>query len=115
MDFGYWYYPDGRTASQQQQFQSVEIKPQALELLFSMACSYPFRVSIDNLNSVEQSGETAANDEQMFAQKVYQQALEFLRQGLPERPQVFLNALGDYYSTNTISAELTARLKLYAR
>ncbi|MGP4847550.1 elongation factor P hydroxylase, partial [Marinobacter sp. 1Y8] len=37
-DFGYWYAPDGRSAAQQQAFERVEIKPQALECLFTLAC-----------------------------------------------------------------------------
>ena len=53
IDFGYWYLPDGRTAEQQQVFQSVEVKPQAMEWILSMAAGYRFRVSIDNLNGKE--------------------------------------------------------------
>ena len=34
-DFGYWYQPDGRTSKQQAEFEKVEIKPQALEWIFS--------------------------------------------------------------------------------
>ena len=37
VDFGYWYEPDGRTASQQALFQSVEVKPQAMEWILSIA------------------------------------------------------------------------------
>ena len=36
-DLGYWYAPDGRTAEQQALFEQVEIKPQAIEWLFSKA------------------------------------------------------------------------------
>lgn len=49
-DLGYWYAPDGRSREQQQLFEQVEVKPQALEWLFSVACDRPFRVSLDNLN-----------------------------------------------------------------
>lgn len=48
-DFGYWYAPDGRNPTQQQAFEAVEVKPQALEWLFSLACGYRFSVSVDNL------------------------------------------------------------------
>lgn len=48
-DFGYWYAPDGRDQSQQQQFEQVEIKPQAIECLLTLACNKPFNVSKDNL------------------------------------------------------------------
>ena len=49
-DFGYWYAADGRNTEQQMAFQQVEIRPQALELLFCAAAGHPFRVSLDNLN-----------------------------------------------------------------
>lgn len=48
-DLGYWYAPDGRTAEQQALFERVEIKPQAIEWLFSKAFGLNFRVSLDNL------------------------------------------------------------------
>src|SRR3546814_2809228 len=34
-DYGYWYAADGRDLEQQHLFEQVEVKPQALELLFS--------------------------------------------------------------------------------
>lgn len=48
-DLGYWYAPDGRTAEQQALFERVEIKPQAIEWMFSKAFGRKFRVSLDNL------------------------------------------------------------------
>ena len=30
VDYGYWYAPDGRSADQQTEFESVEVKPQAV-------------------------------------------------------------------------------------
>lgn len=48
-DYGYWYAPDGRNAEQQAEFERVEVKPQALEWIFSVACGVMFRVSVDNL------------------------------------------------------------------
>src|SRR5690606_16580490 len=49
-DFGYWYAPEGRSAAAQRSFEEVESRPQALEWLFSQACAYPFRISVDNLD-----------------------------------------------------------------
>ena len=37
VDFGYWYVPDGRTAEQQDLFQIVEVKPQAVEWILSQS------------------------------------------------------------------------------
>jgi elongation factor P hydroxylase len=56
-DLGYWYAPDGRNAEQQALFEKVEVKPQALEWLFTQACQRKFRVSLDNLNGQAGSGE----------------------------------------------------------
>lgn len=71
-DFGYWYAPDGRSEAQQQAFERVEIKPQALECLFTLACGRVFRVSQDNLFAdFDTSGST-------FALNVYQQAEDYI-------------------------------------
>ncbi|MEC7119203.1 MAG: elongation factor P hydroxylase [Pseudomonadota bacterium] len=56
-DLGYWYAPDGRTREQQSLFEQVEVKPQALEWLFTAACNRKFRVSLDNLNGDAGHGE----------------------------------------------------------
>lgn len=60
-DLGYWYAPDGRTAEQQQLFEQVEVKPQALEWLLTVACDRPFRVSLDNLNGDAGNGHAFKN------------------------------------------------------
>ena len=65
-DLGYWYAPDGRTAEQQALFESVEIKPQAIEWLFSKAFGRKFRVSLDNLTG--DGGDGAAFKDNVFAQ-----------------------------------------------
>ena len=88
-DFGYWYAPDGRTEAQQQAFERVEIKPQALECLFSLACGRDFQVSQDNLLAdFDTSGSTFAHD-------VYQQAKEYIvdPQTLPRDAKTLLQAL----------------------
>jgi hypothetical protein len=78
LDFGYWYRPDGRTPSQQAEFEQAEVKPQALEWLFSMACGRVFIASADNL-----SGE--ASDDLAFRLAVSAQARSYVEQGLPIR------------------------------
>ncbi len=88
-DFGYWYAPDGRTAAQQQAFERVEVKPQALECLFSLACGLPFQVSQDNLSAdFNTSGST-------FAYDVYVQAKEYVAEPhkLPRDAKTLLSAL----------------------
>lgn len=89
-DFGYWYAPDGRTAAQQQAFESVEVKPQALEWLFCEAAAHPFRVSLDNL-----SGEPT--DSRPFERKVMEQVERYLRDGIPPRPARFIAELLRFY------------------
>ena len=88
-DFGYWYAPDGRTAAQQQAFERVEIKPQALECLFSLACGRDFQVSQDNLFA---DFDTSTST---FAHDVYQQAKAYIAEPhtLPRDAKTLLQAL----------------------
>ncbi|OTG83894.1 elongation factor P hydroxylase [Acinetobacter sp. ANC 4648] len=65
-DLGYWYAPDGRTAEQQSLFEQVEIKPQAIEWLFSTALGRKFRVSLDNLTG--DGGDGAIFKDHVYAQ-----------------------------------------------
>lgn len=87
VDYGYWYEPDGRTEEQQRLFERVEIKPQALEWIFTIATAQKFRLSIDNVNQPE----IQASEE--FRNNVYAQALNYLQQGLPVRANNFLVSL----------------------
>ena len=52
-DYGYWYCPDGRDATQQREFEQVEVKPQAIEWAMTIAANRRFQVSTDNLNGAE--------------------------------------------------------------
>lgn len=105
-DYGYWYLPDGRTSEEQMLFQAVEVKPQAIELLFSLAANYQFQFSLDNLNG-------NSGDLMPFKQAVYEQALHYNLVGLPKRAQIFYTKLCDFYQTSleTITAQLTALYK----
>lgn len=89
IDFGYWYAPDGRNASQQSAFENVEYKPQALEWFFAKACGYRFRISVDNLNA---QGSQAASDG-VFEQRVIAQAEHWAEHGLPDDGFSFFKAL----------------------
>ncbi len=92
-DFGYWYTPDGRTAEQQRLFEQVEIKPQAIEWILSVAAGYRFFISADNLN-----GEPTDNRE--FKRNVYQQVECYALKGLPDRAERFRCALAKFYNTS---------------
>ncbi|MFM2483697.1 elongation factor P hydroxylase [Celerinatantimonas yamalensis] len=92
-DYGYWYEPDGRSAEQQQEFEKVEIKPQALEWAFSLAANFKFRVSVDNLGS-------DAGDWRLFQHHVGQQLRCYQQQGFPKRAQLFIDALTQFYTTH---------------
>jgi elongation factor P hydroxylase len=93
VDFGYWYVPDGRTPSEQELFQSVEVKPQAMEWILSKAAGYRFRVSIDNLNGSE-------SDTASFKQAVYQQVQTYCEKGLSARAELFRHTLCQFYQTS---------------
>ena len=86
LDYGYWYAPDGRDAMQQRQFEQVEIKPQALEWHFALACQLQFRISVDNLD-----GDVGAGG--VFARAVAEQAQQYCHQHLPARAEHFRLAL----------------------
>lgn len=92
VDFGYWYAPDGRTAEEQLLFQHVEVKPQALEWILSVATGHPFRVSIDNLDGEE-------SETELFKQAVYEQVIKYCQQGLSKRAAYFRSALCRFYGT----------------
>lgn len=93
VDFGYWYVPDGRNEAEQSLFQSVEVKPQALEWILAKAANFRFRVSVDNLNGQE-------SDVTPFKQAVYNQVKTYCEQGLPERAETFRQALCRFYQTD---------------
>jgi elongation factor P hydroxylase len=92
VDYGYWYLPDGRSAQQQQAFEQVEVKPQALEAAFSMACNIQFRVSVDNL-----SGEETCS--KPFELAVKKQLSTYIEHGFNPRTTQFLQALHRFYSS----------------
>lgn len=93
-DYGYWYAPDGRTAAEQVEFERVEVKPQALEWLFSTACRARFRLSADNLSSG-----LGASDR--FRQSVAAQAQLYCA-AMPERPRRFMDALANHYGAGCV-------------
>ncbi len=93
-DYGYWYCPDGRTAMQQHAFEQVEVKPQAIEWLFSIAAGSDFHISVDNLSGA------GASDEQGFRSRVLDQATNYLANGLPQRAQTFFDTLKYFYGTS---------------
>jgi len=93
VDFGYWYCPDGRDAETQSQFESVEVKPQALEWMFSVAAGFPFNVSCDNLEG------DCEPDRIAFQRKVHAQVMAYLEKGIPDRPARLIAELRAFYST----------------
>ncbi|MFA5958987.1 MAG: elongation factor P hydroxylase [Tatlockia sp.] len=94
VDFGYWYAPDGRNEAQQEQFQQVEVKPQALEWILSVAAGHSFCVSVDNLNG-------APTDTSRFTNAVLKQVALYCQNGLWERANAFRNALCQFYGTDS--------------
>lgn len=96
VDFGYWYAPDGRNASQQRAFENVEYKPQALEWFFAKACAYRFRISVDNLNA--QGCQSAGDD--AFKHRVIKQAEYWVAHGLPVDGGRFFKALCEEFGAS---------------
>ena len=84
-DFGYWYEGD-RGPHQQREFERLEVRPQALEWIFSEASATPFRVSCDNFDE-------AALDIESFRRAVVEAVRARLAEGLPPRAGKFVAAL----------------------
>lgn len=97
-DYGYWYCPDGRDAEQQQAFEKVEIKPQAIEWALSVAAGRRFGVSTDNLNGV-------TPDRKAFAKQVFMQLQTYLDSHFPPRAQQLIEALHQHYGTHQLNLE----------
>lgn len=89
-DFGYWYKPDGRTALEQQEFERVEVAPQAYEWILSASAGKRFHFSADNLSSG-----LGASDQ--FRQAVVAKITESLTQGMGPRLQALSDALREFY------------------
>ena len=110
-DFGYWYRPDGRSTNEQRQFEKVEVKPQALEWMFSIACGHQFSISLDNLSGSSSSSD--ANPDgycavQSFKQAISQQCIDWcVSENLPSRADQFIKGLIEIFTTvNPYDAKL---------
>lgn len=100
-DFGYWYAPEGRSENEQKAFEAVEVKPQALEWCFSLACNYPFQISVDNFGS---GGELP--DTLQFRLDVAAQARYWQQNVLPVRAMRFFEALVKEFDTGAEMGKL---------
>lgn len=96
-DYGYWYAPDGRSVEQQLDFERVEVKPQALEWLFSSACGFRFRVSADNLN-------LGCGPSETFKLNITEQVKRYLDTGLPLRAGRFCAVLSNHFGGEYLDA-----------
>lgn len=93
VDFGYWYCPDGRDEKTQAEFENHEVRPQALEWLLSEAVGRKFGVSCDNL-----AGDFEP-DRLRFQQRVQQEVMKMLTEGIPPRGAKLIAALQKFYQT----------------
>ncbi len=97
-DFGYWYEPDGRSAATQAEFENVEVRPQAYEWLMAVSAGFPFNVSCDNLNG------DCEPDRLAFMNRVHQEVVSILEQGIPVRVARLCSALQNFYHTPSLQA-----------
>ncbi|MDQ7050263.1 MAG: elongation factor P hydroxylase [Enterobacterales bacterium] len=89
-DFGYWYEADGRTKAQQIEFERVEVKPQAIEWLLSLASNQTFHFSADNLAQNNKASDS-------FKQAVFNQADYYFTKGLPPHAQQLYEQLNAHF------------------
>lgn len=99
IDFGYWYCPDGRDEATQSQFEDHEVRPQALEWLLSQSCGRKFGVSCDNL-----AGDFEP-DRLKFQQRVQQEVMTMLAEGIPQRGAQLMAALQQFYKLREVTAD----------
>ena len=99
VDYGYWYAPDGRDELQQKAFEQAEIKPQAIEWAFSLACGKPFDVSVDNLSGIE-------TDRASFKREVFAQLESYCSDGFPERAGKFIESLCQFYQQPRVDVQV---------
>jgi elongation factor P hydroxylase len=104
VDYGYWYKPDGRSATEQREFEQVEVRPQALEWIFSRAAGREFHFSADNL------GGSAADPEAWgrFRADVAAAARAYLSHGLPARARRFTEGLSARFGTGDLWRDTAA-------
>ena len=85
IDYGYWYV-ECRSELEQEAFERAEVRPQALERVFSECAAYPFKPSFDCLQRPEY---TADN----FVATMSAEYEQFLQRGLPPRAALFARGL----------------------
>ncbi|KLV06032.1 elongation factor P hydroxylase [Photobacterium aquae] len=90
-DYGYWYEPDGRSEQVQAEFEKVEVKPQAVEWILAASCGFRFQVSCDNLSG------SCQPDRVGFTNKVREQVLRYLAEGMPQRAKILSDVLREHY------------------
>ena len=99
LDYGYWYQPDGRDDQTQAEFEKVEVKPQALEWIFTKSLGQQFFLSTDNLSG------GGASDMTGFKIKIRDQVKRYLSEGLPLRAKVFSEQLRQSVDNTSIWQE----------
>ena len=87
IDYGYWYNSE-RDSGAQSRFEEVEVLPQAIEWILSVASGIPFSVSADNLSLI-------GYDNNPFRLAVQQKVLDLLGNGLPPRVSQIALALSN--------------------
>lgn len=93
-DFGYWYKPEGRSVFEQTEFEAVEVKPQAIEWVLSLAINHFFHFSADNIT---QSIDASDN----FKMRVRQQLNTYFKDdSLPARAKLLFENLNAEFRGN---------------
>ena len=82
VDYGYWY-KEFRNFEQQLAFEQHEVKPQALEWIFSQGAGIQFRLSVDNFQRIKSGCPdfkiAVRNEAISLTSSINKRALSFLR------------------------------------
>lgn len=113
-DYDYWYSSQDRGQVQQQKFFEVEVKPQALEWIFSSAAGVDFKPSADNLSLDQSSMYEMQNNfvAQIKGQTINYLKGELLKGDLAQRALVFIAALQDASGELLVSKSEVERAEL---
>ncbi len=103
LDYGYWYQPT-RSPQEQEAFYQVEIKPQALEWVFSLAAGRRFFLSADNL---QPGGAEPVAAWYEFRSRVRIQTHTYLTGPLPDRAETFASNLFKEFYPGSEKAEVS--------
>ncbi len=98
VDFGYWYCRTDAMPRHKASLKMLEVKPQALDCCSAWQRDIRLMLAATIWKDFEP-------DRVVFQRRVHAQVMDYLANGIPERPARFIKALQNYYHTPELTAE----------